>query len=191
MSKWSDLWKSDGYKSGKTKNFSVVDSYIKFEPKNILDIGCGYARESKCFQEKYNSNLYLLDGNPKKDSQKRQIKYGSAESMDFYNSIEDLKKYYDSENMRYNFIDAANPIIPKDIKFDLIYSFLSCGFHYPANTYKELIQKHSTEDTLIIFDIRHLNKQKNIQILDIVNRERKSLKCSIKFVDGENNEQVA
>ena len=58
--------------------------------------------------------------------------------------------------------------IPENKKFDYIFSYSSCGVHYPLETYKELILKHSHKNTVCIFDLRKhtLPKLRNkIQII--------------------------
>jgi len=182
MITWQEFWARDDYIHGKTVNFNIVNSYIKFKPKCILDIGCGFATESKLFQETYGSELYLLDGEFSESNGTRQVRYGSVENMSFYNKITDLKRYYDSQNMQYNFVDANNIQIDENVTFDLVYSFLSCGFHYPANTYMDLINKHTNENSFIIMDIRNLESQQNIEILDEIVAQQKSRKYRIRFV---------
>jgi hypothetical protein len=44
---------------------------------------------------------------------------------------------------------------------------MSCGFHYPLNTYYEFIKKHSHNDTKYIFDIR-IRKYKNSDFVKIL-----------------------
>ena len=183
MQKWKKFWLTDRYLQAKQINFELVDNYIDFQPKTILDIGCGFARESQLFQEKYSSNLFLLDGNYNQSTDKnRDISYGPSDNFMFYNHVNELKYHWDSQNMKYTFVNGNDPFIRNSVKFDLIYSFLSCGFHYPASTYKDLILKHSTPDTVIIMDIRHIKRQRDIEIVDIVAKDRKSQKLKIKFL---------
>lgn len=182
MSAWISEWQTKEYMNAKITNFNIVDAYLNFSPKRILDIGCGLAYESQWFQEKYTSELFLVDGNF--ETKKRQIKYGPAEDFGFYTDINQLISYWDGQGLNYNFIDATNPYIKPDIKFDLVYSFLSCGFHYPANTYKEFIQKHTDENSTIIMDLRFVTKQSDIEIVDIIHEDRKSQKAVIKFIDS-------
>lgn len=152
---WINKWSNLEHQKKKQKMFNLVDSYIKFNPVRILDIGCGLASESELFQKKYNCELYLLDGDfETTTSRSRKVNYGDTNSMAFYSKIEDLKSSWNSRNMQYTFIDANNVNIDEAIKFDLIYSFESCGFHYPLSTYVDLIKKHSYEKTVTVFDIR-------------------------------------
>jgi SAM-dependent methyltransferase len=183
QNKWLEKWSTNQHIESKRKLFKVIDDYIDFIPKRILDIGCGLARESEFFQKKYNCELYLLDGDFLDTSKvQRDIKYGTVDNFKFYSKIDQLKESYDSRNMKYNFVDANNINISDDITFDLILSNVSCGFHYPANTYKHLVQKHSTKDTVTIFDLRNSVEHPNVQILDMIASYKKHIKASIKFV---------
>jgi SAM-dependent methyltransferase len=183
--KWLASWTTKEHQDKKKMMFNIVDSNINFSPKNILDIGCGLAIESEMFQLKYNSNLYLLDGDFDTTSNRsRDTNYGTSDSMAFYSKIDDLKKSWNSRNLQYNFIDANNINIPSSVKFDLIYSFESCGFHYPVNTYAELIKKHSHKDTVLIFDIRIKTYAENKQYfneLKILHTDKKFKTVSLGF----------
>ena len=41
-----------------------------------------------------------------------------------------------------------------DVQFDLIYSFLSIGYHWSIHLYLEQLQAHCHENTLLIFGMR-------------------------------------
>ena len=182
---WVKEWVTDDYAEFKKKNFEVLDNFLNFAPTNILDIGCGLALESEMFQQKYNSNLYLLDSDfDNTKDRKRAVQYGDVDSFKFYSKLDDLKASYDSRNMNYTFIDANNINIDSNIKFDLIYSILSCGFHYPASTYKDLVKAHSHKNTVVLFDIRKksFEEQKSeFKSIEIVHRGRKHYTCLIEF----------
>ena len=161
---WLERWQEPWFDDSRLDNFHAIDNFINFQPKCILDIGCGLAHEAEYFQKKYNSKIYLLDGDvdstPNND---RDIKYGPVDNFKFYNKVEDLYKSYKERNLEYNFFDC-NVIKPThifDTKFDLIFSNLSCGFHYPATTYKQLIKNNSKEDTIIIMDFQKDSLQSN------------------------------
>lgn len=161
MTNWLEKWEKESHKDYKTNTFNVLDEYINFKPKRILDIGCGLAYESELFQKKYDSELYLLDGDFESTSERqRDIGFSTVDSFKFYNPINTLKESYNQRNMKYNFIDANNLQINDNIKFDLVYSILSCGFHYPAETYYDLIKKHTTPQSRILLDVRKVALQK-------------------------------
>ena len=157
--KWFTVWTKEKYAEGKKHSFDVMDTYLQsvgHTPKRILDIGCGRAFESQWLQEKYGCELYLLDGDyeDRPSGASRDASWGEAASMSFYNPVSKLKEDWDSRGLDYTFVDANNINIDHNIKFDLVYSFLSCGFHYPLSTYSKLIKKHTDADSNIIIDLR-------------------------------------
>lgn len=184
MPNWLDIWNNDSHTSSKKNMFEIVEKYLITPPKKILDIGCGLAKESELFQKKHQSFLYLLDGEfSKSNGKNRQVGYGNVENFNFYNKIDDLKESWNSRNLDYTFVDANNIVIDDNVTFDLIYSSESCGFHYPADTYKDLIIKHSNDNTKIIFDIRnrYVSTQK-IKIINTLYQSKKFIKAEIKFL---------
>src|SRR5210317_2072015 len=183
--KWLNSWNLPWHTSDRKERFEILDNYLESPPRSILDIGCGLARESEYFQKKYGTELYLLDGDFDQTKEKpRDNQWGSAESFRFYSPVQELLDSYDSRNIDYTFVDALNPVIHPDKKFDVIYSLLSCGFHYPASTYKGLIQMHSNNETKIIIDCRFhtLESQKqDFEIIKIIKEYDHYYKLEIKF----------
>jgi SAM-dependent methyltransferase len=186
---WIDgVWKSNEYILDKKISFDLLDSFLVNTPKNILDIGCGLAFESEMFQKKYNSNLYLLDGDfTDSKNATRDRKFGSTETMAFYSKIEDLQKQFDERQLKYVFINANDINIPSSLKFDLVYSNVSCGFHYPFDTYLDLLKDHTTENSIMVFDInsRYLTEQiqDSFEIVETKGfpNQKKLIKCKLKF----------
>ena len=186
MSNWVSLWNSNSYRELKTENLNRVNSFIK-SPNRILDIGCGYAFESEMFQKKYQTELYLLDGSI--DNTKhinRQTNYGTADNFSYYHTVNQLTESFDQRNINYTFVDSSNTsVLGFDLTFDVVYSFLSCGFHYPANTYRQLILEHTNADSVIILDLRKdtLDEQlTSIEILNTVYEGKKHITAQIKFL---------
>ena len=182
-------WQSDEYKKNKGTSFDLIDSFLTEAPRNILDIGCGLAFESEMFQSKYNSNLYLLDGDFESSiNATRDRKFGTADSMAFYTKIDSLKSSFDKRNLKYNFVDANNIQLPPDLKFDLVYSNVSCGYHYPLSTYLELLKIYTTEDSILIFDINSSRINEQItNIFTVVESkpypgQKKTMKCRLQII---------
>ena len=162
---WQKIfWVADDYKKSKEKAFSVIRNYITWEPKTILDIGCGPAITSGLLQKEYGSNLYLLEG-AKGSNQNgtRETRFGSVDSMCFYSSVNWLKDYWDDRDLDYTFLDANDLNISEDLKFDLIMSLESCGFNYPLDTYKNIYFDNSLPQTYFIFDLRKSRNQGDIE----------------------------
>jgi SAM-dependent methyltransferase len=192
---WIDgVWSTELYQQYKKENFDVVNAYLKVPPKKILDIGCGLAWESRLFNQMYGSELWLLDG----DSKNNDTKLPTAATGAYHSTSDDFLYYYPLQKLdeelkklgtqNYHLIDCNNIQLPEDIKFDLITSWVSCGFHYPSSTYRDLILKHSHPDTKIIFDIRIKRKHSNpvvesgVEIVHSLNQRQKYVTAEIKFV---------
>ena len=167
-SKWSnEIWLDQEYIDVKRESFNQIDAFLHSPPLKVLDIGCGFAYESKWLQEKYNCELFLLDGDVRvseSNSVTRTVNFGSASEMSFYTPINELQQHWDNAGMNYTFIDANNIVIPKNTVFDLVISNASCGFHYPLDTYYKLLKEYTDQDTIMLFDIK--NKVLTSQLLD-------------------------
>ena len=184
--KWMEVWHKEGYAERKDSHFQKVDEYLGFAPKRILDIGCGRAWESERFQNKYGSELYLLDGdfNDNPTGSIRDSKWNDdAKTFAYYNEIDTLRNDWDSRGLEYQWVNANDPEIDPNTKFDLIYSFLSCGFHYPVSTYRDLILAHSTPDTKIIMDLRgkKISYAEDYRIVDVIYSGPKHKTCEIRL----------
>jgi hypothetical protein len=151
---YQDVWCKPQYIEGKRQLFERMDDYIARPPRRILDIGCGFAKTSELFQKKYGCELYLLESDMSNSPGRRIGKWGTVDSFQWYLPIERLRQAWDSQGMTYTHVDGATLDVPADVKFDVIYSWLSCGFHYPVTTYKKFIQDHASEDAVIIMDFR-------------------------------------
>lgn len=157
---WSRKWTTDRYVAKRRDNFETVDAYLGQPVGRLLDIGCGFAWESRWFGEKYGTELWLLDGDSASNASKPEnASYGNwnldSSALKFYHSFEFLdSKLQELGTGNYHLVDANRIDIPSDVKFDLITSWLSCGHHYPVRTYIDLMKKHSHERTRIILDIR-------------------------------------
>lgn len=192
-SKWIKEWNSPVYQNYKKDNFEKLVNYLQTPPANILDIGCGLAFEAREFNRLYNTDIWLLDGdisaNSTKNTLAQDVGYNpDQESFLFYHSFNWLKNQLLAKgSTNYHMIDVNNIDIPGDKKFDVIWSFLSCGFHYPVSTYKKLIEKHSHENTRVIVDLRTELKSKKIykedcyDIVGKISQGRKHVTVEIKF----------
>ncbi len=186
---YKEHWLHEGYIKATEEIFQQVDAYLGRAPKRILDIGCGFANVSNLFQKKYGSELWLLDGdfadNP--ESADRVNKFGPVDNFQFYTPVSDLKAQWERQAMTYRFVDANNLDIPDDIKFDFVCSWISCGFHYPISVYKDLIKKHTTEESVVIMDFRRKSLGLQQQDFEIVKRldgedVRKKYRLHVKLI---------
>jgi SAM-dependent methyltransferase len=189
----NEEWFTEHYQQHKKENFSIVKEYLAQSPQKILDIGCGLAWESRMFADTFDCELYLLDGDYENNSQDRlqmQARYcEDAKDFAFYYKLDFLKQKLDELNTKnYTLVDCNNIDIKDDVKFDLITSWVSCGFHYPVSTYRDLITKHSHEHTVVIMDLRVLAKAQNpikdagVEIVKVLNSRPKYVTAQIRFV---------
>lgn len=177
---WARKWTTDRYIAKRRANFDAVDAYLNQPVKTLLDIGCGFAWESRWFNQKYGTELWLLDGDSSVNATKPDsASYGNwnadPSALKFYHSFEFLNsKLQELGTKNYHLVDANNINIPKDVKFDLITSWLSCGHHYPVSIYIDLMRQHSHQNTRIILDIRCKGTETNyigvdgFEIVDVV-----------------------
>ena len=157
---WNRKWSADKYSSKRRANFEIIDAYLDQPVGRLLDIGCGFAYESRWFNEKYGTELWLLDGDASTNASKPETaSYGNWNTdsieLKFYHTFDFLdSKLKELGTKNYHLVDANNINIPDDVKFDVITSWLSCGHHYPVATYIDLMKKHSHSGTRIVLDIR-------------------------------------
>jgi hypothetical protein len=101
----------------------------------------------------------------------------------YYYPLDHLKGELDKLNTKnYRLYNANNFDVPDHVKFDLITSWVSCGFHYPVSTYRELILKHSDQHTRVVMDLRNtVPLESGVTVVNAVNQRRKYTTCEIKI----------
>jgi hypothetical protein len=67
---WTRKWTDQRYITKHRTNWETVDAYLGQSVGTLLDIGCGFAWESRWFNQKYGTELWLLDGDSSTNSQK-------------------------------------------------------------------------------------------------------------------------
>lgn len=157
----------------------------------ICDIGGGAGRKAKIIADKFNSEVWIIEGSTENNHLKenhRKAKWNvSAKNFSYYwltdNLIEKQKGIFGQT--KHTLVDADNLDIAESIKFDLISSFLSCGFHYPLNTYYDFIRKHRHEKTKYLFDLRVRNNRPylpaEVKIKDTLYECYKFHTCELEF----------
>lgn len=129
-------------------------------PKNVLEIGAGIGRAS-VFLAKYfgweETDFYLLDGDSG-DEQVNGVNYESKDS--FYNSIAATKEFCSANGLKVYTLNAEKGDWKAlGVKYDLVYSFLAIGFHWPISIYLDEIYNMLEKDTLLIFGVRSSAKK--------------------------------
>lgn len=187
--RYAGHWVKPHYVASKHALFECVDRYIGRPVSRILDIGCGFALTSKLFQDKYGTELYLLEGEKEGGTGERTGKWGKVDDFRYYLPVSLLQETWQSQGMDFTFVNGDTPCIDQDIKFDLVYSWLSCGFHYPVSTYRNLIKQHTTADSVIIMDFRCFRgrfftnfAEEGIEVIKEIDSDDKKRTLHIRFL---------
>ncbi|WP_299733522.1 class I SAM-dependent methyltransferase [uncultured Tateyamaria sp.] len=132
-------------------------------PKSIADIGCGYAMFDLFLARDFGSVLHLID---LESNDTRH--FGFEEEAAAYSSLKVAKKLLTDNGVPAKSIKTLNPEkqdVLKLKKLDFAFSFISCGFHYPWDTYRDFFLKSVAPDGRIILDIR--SKVLNVAVREL------------------------
>lgn len=159
----------------------------------VLDIGCGIAEQARELQQRFGSELWLVEGNRPNNSKKSP----TASKSKWQDDANEFLYYWDLDSLRtrlenlgtknFHLIDCDNIRIDAHIKFDLICSWKSCGYHYNINTYRDLILRHSHANTKIVMDIRNSKRGKRLPddwrvVKELYHHGSKYVTCVIEHV---------
>lgn len=140
------------------KDFNMIKDYLPNSASDILDIGCGLGLINIALNDLYSDcNFHLLDKTQELNTEKIS---GFNEKYTFYNSLPAAKTILNKNGIDENRIhlyevEDENIDLLKTKKFDVILSFLSCGWHYSVEVYRDLILSSLADNGIVILDIRH------------------------------------
>ena len=146
-------------------DFDTIKDYLPNTVNNILDIGCGVAGIDVLFDKYYNKpNIFLLD-----KTENKTVFYGFNPHGSFYNSLnisESMLTENGCDKDRVHLIEATDDFdinTPPNLKFDIVMSFISWGFHYPIETYLPKVMDLLTDDGVVIIDLRNSARMKTLE----------------------------
>jgi len=141
------------------KDFDMIKEFLPKTCDKILDIGCGLALIDTFLYNYYKSpDVYLLD---KTELNTDKIS-GFNKKYKCYNSMQAAKETLTNSGVDENKIylyETTNYEELYNNKFDIVSSFLSCGWHFHVSTYIDLMDKVLTPNGVLILDIRHNTDQ--------------------------------
>ena len=143
------------YRASCLSLYKRISPFFPSGASRFLDIGCGTAgidlMIASCMPD---THVTLLDKN--EVIQGRDIGYGSAESFVGYCDFRAAKKMFADNAMldRLTCCDINWQPFPSG-KFDVIMSFYSWCFHYPADTYAEQVYNALDNHGVVIVDVRN------------------------------------
>ncbi|MBL4915971.1 class I SAM-dependent methyltransferase [Szabonella alba] len=122
------------------------------KPTRLADIGCGYAFFDLFAARDLGVEIVLID----LESNERRH-FGFQEEGAAYSSLAKARALLEANGIAPGHITTINPrdVAPETIApVDLAVSFLSCGFHYPVDSYLPFLDKALMPGGAAIFDLR-------------------------------------
>ena len=133
------------------EDFDMIAPHLPANVKNILDIGCGIGGIDLYLWRYYRCGLSLMD----KNEVEKEIKYGYRSETSAYNKLDLTREF-----LKMNGVDGevyayeAHTGWKFPCRFDVILSLISCGFHYPVDTYLNMISDYLHPWGVVILDVR-------------------------------------
>lgn len=178
----SEISTSDEINNALTKmvkiDYDMISNYLPEKATSILDIGCGLGLIDLAVYEHYDKSckLSLLDKTNTID-ENTSVR-GFNQKYVFYNSLQSTKNTLVDNGVSFediNTFEVSEESVQElaECEFDVIMSLLSCGWHYPIETYVDLIKKSLKPEGVLILDIRHDTGQleyakKHFELVDTI-----------------------
>jgi SAM-dependent methyltransferase len=197
---WGSFTPEDLYRGAKeTFELSLREALPIETPRRILDIGCGFALYDSFLLKHYgypsDMHLYLFDKTTElKNESENGFKGGGfrKQGISFYTNLECASDILVSNGANRNNIHTLTVAestlsMLESSSFDLVFSLLSYGHHYPVSTYLKEIKHILVKGGTLILDLRVIGGvtqglrelQKNGFSCEIFRHRRrgKSVKC--------------
>lgn len=154
-------WHTQHYISSKWDNWQLIRPHVG-QCGLLLDIGGGHGWEALHLQREQHTRVWILE---RFDTRGRTGGSGAAHTFAGYHTRAQLRARHAEIGLRAELVDADRPELDAHLRFDVIWSFASCGFHYPVSTHLALMRRHSHERTRWIINIRHRLEREHRQYL--------------------------
>lgn len=177
------------YASDIEREFATIREHLPPACASLLDIGCGVAGIDVLLYRHFHPNapaIYLLD----KTETESRVFYGFKSAGAFYNSLNVAHTLLRTNGVPEALIHCveATPAntIDIDVRFDLIFSLISWGFHYPVSVYLGRVYELMHDETRLIIDLRkttegmELLKEKFSRIEIIMDEPKFERVCAMK-----------
>ena len=164
---WGSMTPRDLYRGAKeTFDLSLLEAIPIKTPRRILDIGCGFALYDIFLLKHYgyppDMHLYLFDKTTDLEKEKAEGFKGGGfrkEGISFYTNLECASDILVSNgadrNNIHSVIATENALSQLETSsFDLVFSLLSYGHHYPVSTYLKKIKLLLVQGGVLILDLR-------------------------------------
>lgn len=121
-------------------------------PSSVADIGCGYAIFDLFLWRDHGCRLRLIDLETTDDRH-----FGYRQNGAAYSNLEVAGSFLTQNGVSPDAIERRNPAkddLTSEASVDLALSFISCGYHYPAQTYDDFFRHNVSDKGAIILDLR-------------------------------------
>ena len=182
---WGDFTPIDLYRGAKeTFDLGLREALPAKVPERVLDIGCGFALYDNVLLEHYgypvHTHIYLLDKTT--EIKKEGFKGGGfrPEGISFYTNLEcakDILVANGANESNIHTLEVSDGVLSQltTSSFDLVYSLLSYGHHYPVSTYLNDIKRILKKGGILILDLRVLDGT----VQGLKQLERAGFECGI------------
>ena len=136
----------------------------KANPRSVADIGCGYAMFDLFLWKDHKCNLNLID---LETSEERH--FGYDETGAAYSSLSVARAFLLENGVDKDDITCLNPRaddLDRIAPIDLAMSYISCGYHYPVQTYGHFFNDVVAKDGAIILDLRSRRLSEGLGFLE-------------------------
>ncbi|NVO57551.1 hypothetical protein HW561_17270 [Rhodobacteraceae bacterium B1Z28] len=140
----------------------------QISPTSVADIGCGYAIFDLFLWKDQRCRITLIDLEISDEKH-----FGFHEKGAAYSDLSVAKAFLTGNGVDPNDIECLNPKyddVCDGPSIDLAMSFISCGFHYPIDTYERFFRTRVSDDGKIILDLRARVAAQGIQELEDLGR---------------------
>ena len=122
------------------------------KPRKIADIGCGYGFFDFFAHAEFGCDLVLIDT---EESARRHFKFRQQGAA--YANLSTTRKFLLANGCRQSAVATVNPLqqdVLDHTGVDLAVSFISCGFHYPCDIYRDFFAQSVVPGGSVILDVR-------------------------------------
>ncbi|MGB5558960.1 MAG: class I SAM-dependent methyltransferase [Paracoccaceae bacterium] len=126
--------------------------FDKSPPTKVADIGCGYALFDLFLAQDFGSDLVLIDL-----ERNEHRHFGFQDEGAAYSDMNVAREFLIENGLKDAAITTLNPEsadLGKVRDVDFAFSFISCGYHYPWQTYQGFFETAVRKGGSVILDIR-------------------------------------
>lgn len=141
----------------------IAEAIASLAPARVADIGCGYAMFDLFLWQAHKPKLLLID---LEETEERH--FGYRETGAAYSSLDVARTFLKDNGVKSADITCLNPAkddLGRRKPVDLAVSFISCGFHYPVDTYLGYFETGVAEKGGVILDFRARKAREGIEKL--------------------------